>query len=91
MPLVRELARGLEPLTCCFSAGCIGAHWLCAVVWRLAWSEAARTPIVFDHLAIVEPESVGQSVGRELGHDRLRVVSFMHGMTAAVSRTEACV
>jgi hypothetical protein len=35
--LVRELARGLEPLTCCFSAGRIGALWPGGIVWRLAW------------------------------------------------------
>jgi hypothetical protein len=71
--LVRELARGLEPLTCCFSAGRVEALWQGAVVWRLALSDLAWTPIVFDHLAIAEPESVGQSVGREWGPDCLRV------------------
>ena len=68
-----ELARGLEPLTCCFSAGRVEALWQGAVVWRLTLSDASWTPIVFDHLAIAEPESVGQSVGREWGPDRLRV------------------
>jgi hypothetical protein len=34
--LVRELARGLEPLTCCFSAAGIGGLWPSGIVWRLA-------------------------------------------------------
>jgi L-alanine-DL-glutamate epimerase-like enolase superfamily enzyme len=35
--LVRELARGLEPLTCCFSAGSLGSLGPNAVVWHRAW------------------------------------------------------
>jgi hypothetical protein len=31
-----ELARGLEPLTCCFSAAGIEGLWPGAIVWRLA-------------------------------------------------------
>ncbi len=31
-----ELARGLEPLTCCFSAAGIGGLWPGGIVWRLA-------------------------------------------------------
>ena len=34
-----------------------------AVVWRLALSDAAWTPIVFGYPAIAEPESVGQVCG----------------------------
>jgi hypothetical protein len=58
-----ELARGLEPLTCCFSAGRVEALWQGVVVWRLALSDAAWTPIVFDHLAVAEPKVWGTSVG----------------------------
>ncbi len=61
------------PLTRCFSAGRVESALEGAVVWRLALSDAAWTPIVFGYLAIAEPESVGQCVGREWGPDRLRV------------------
>jgi hypothetical protein len=40
--VIRQLARvsgegGVVPLTCCFSAGCIGPLWSGGIVWRLAW------------------------------------------------------
>jgi hypothetical protein len=57
-----ELARGLEPLTCCFSAGRIGVLWRGAIVWLLAWSDHVWTSVVFGHLKIAELESVGESV-----------------------------
>jgi hypothetical protein len=33
---IMELARGLEPLTYCFSAASIGGLWPGGIVWRLA-------------------------------------------------------
>jgi hypothetical protein len=44
------------------------------------------TPIVFDHLAIAEPESVGESVGREWIQSFI-VSDAQDAMTASVSGT----
>jgi hypothetical protein len=61
---VLALSDGLRR-NCCFSAGGVGGLRPGGIVRRLAWWDPSLTPIVFDHLAIAEPESVGESVGRE--------------------------
>lgn len=80
-----ELARGLEPLTCCFSAGRVEALWQGVVVWRLALSDAAWTPIVFDHPAVAEPKVWGTSVGVSGVRIVYAAVMFRHAINCLVS------
>jgi hypothetical protein len=54
-----ELAMRLEPQTCCFFAGRVGALWPGAVVLRLAWSDASMDNHRFRSPSDRRPESVG--------------------------------
>jgi hypothetical protein len=72
-------------LTCCFSAGLIGGHWPGGIVWP---SETAHGhQIVFDHLAIAGPASMGESVGVR-GPIVYVPVTFMDAMTSFRVRAE---
>ena len=63
LSMIRELARGLDPLTCCFSGGGVPCHGQRSVSRRMAWSGHRLHRRGFGRLGTPEGRFVGETVG----------------------------